>query len=161
MFSPMSWYLKAMSLVNPSCSINFNVHFSCSGVDLFSRVIKLVNSFIIASFGDPSTETCLGLIPYCKLVNITWDPTSVGEENETFFIRVWKPLPSRRVLKPWGLRWYVTGQSGQYLLAVGLSCYKWYQIHTLSDVPAKRLSPEGGEHETVCQQGCWLQRGVD
>ena len=27
------------------------------------------------------------------------DPSSVGEENETFFIRVWKPLPSRRVLK--------------------------------------------------------------
>ena len=28
-----------------------------------------------------------------------WDLTSVGEENETFFIRVWNPLPSRRVLK--------------------------------------------------------------
>ena len=27
-------------------------------------------------------------------------PTSVGEENETFFIKVWKPLPNRRVLKP-------------------------------------------------------------
>ena len=27
-----------------------------------------------------------------------WDPTLVGEGNETFFIRVWKPLPSRRVL---------------------------------------------------------------
>ena len=25
---------------------------------------------------------------------------SVGEENETFFKRLWKPLPSRRVLKP-------------------------------------------------------------
>jgi len=25
--------------------------------------------------------------------------TSVGEDNETFFIRVWKPLPSIRVLK--------------------------------------------------------------
>ena len=24
---------------------------------------------------------------------------SVGEENETFCIRVWKPLPSRRILK--------------------------------------------------------------
>ena len=28
-----------------------------------------------------------------------WDLTSVGEKNETFFIRVWKPLPIRRVLK--------------------------------------------------------------
>ena len=26
------------------------------------------------------------------------DPTSVGEGNETFFIRVWKPLPNRHVL---------------------------------------------------------------
>ena len=30
-----------------------------------------------------------------------WDPTSDGEENETFFIRVWKTLTSRHVLKPW------------------------------------------------------------
>ena len=28
-----------------------------------------------------------------------WDPTSVGEDNETFFIRVWKPLTSGHVLK--------------------------------------------------------------
>ena len=28
-----------------------------------------------------------------------WDFTSVVEENETFFIRVWKPLPSKHVLK--------------------------------------------------------------
>ena len=27
------------------------------------------------------------------------DLTSVGEENETLLIRVWKPLPNRRVLK--------------------------------------------------------------
>ena len=31
-----------------------------------------------------------------------WDSTSVGEENKRFFIRVLKPLPSRRVLKSWG-----------------------------------------------------------
>ena len=28
-----------------------------------------------------------------------WDPTSVGEENEIPFIRVWKPLSSRCILK--------------------------------------------------------------
>ena len=28
-----------------------------------------------------------------------WDPTSVGEENEVFFIRVWKPLSNKHVLK--------------------------------------------------------------
>ena len=27
-------------------------------------------------------------------------PTLVGEENKPPFIRVWKPFPSRRVLKP-------------------------------------------------------------
>ena len=27
------------------------------------------------------------------------DSTLVGEDNETFLIRVWKPLPSIRVLK--------------------------------------------------------------
>ena len=47
-----------------------------------------------------------------------WDPTSVGEENEAFLIRMWKPLPSKCVLKPWSWRKYVTGPSGQYLLAV-------------------------------------------
>ena len=28
-----------------------------------------------------------------------WDSTSDREENETFFVRVWKPLPSKRILK--------------------------------------------------------------
>ena len=41
-----------------------------------------------------------------------WDPTSVGEENKAFFISVWKPLPSWRVLKT--------------LLAVGLGCYTFH-----------------------------------
>ena len=48
---------------------------------------------------------------------------SVGEENEAFLIKVWKLLPSKRVLKPWGRSRYVMGQNGQYLLAVGLGCY--------------------------------------
>ena len=52
-----------------------------------------------------------------------WDPTSVGEGNEAFFIRVCKPLPSKRVLKPWGWWRYITRQSSLYLLAVGLDCY--------------------------------------
>ena len=47
-----------------------------------------------------------------------WDSTSVGEENETFFIRI---CPS--------------------------------------DVSARRLSPEGDGHETVCQQGRWALKG--
>ena len=52
-----------------------------------------------------------------------WDPTLVGEGNKAFFIRVWKPFPSKHILEPWGWQRYVTGQSVQYLLAVGLDCY--------------------------------------
>ena len=68
----------------------------------------------------------------------------VGEENEAFFIRVWKPFSSRHVLKT--LRGSPKGkaQREQYLLVVGLGCYKWYQSQTPSHVPARRLSPEGG-----------------
>ena len=51
------------------------------------------------------------------------DPTSVGEGNETFLIRVWKPLPSRRVLKTMRLTMICKGQSEQYLQAVDLGCY--------------------------------------
>ena len=36
------------------------------------------------------------------------------------------------------------GQSGQYLLVVGLSRYKWYQSQTPGDELARRLSSEGG-----------------
>ena len=48
------------------------------------------------------------------------DPTLVGEENETPFIRVWKPLPSIRVLKTLRGSSKEKAQQGQYLLAVGL-----------------------------------------
>ena len=48
----------------------------------------------------------------------------VGEENETFFIRVWKLLPSKRILRT--LRGSPKGKSqrGQYLLGVGLGRYR-------------------------------------
>ena len=36
------------------------------------------------------------------------------------------------------------GQSGQYLLAVGLDCYKWYQSQIPGNVPARTLGPHGG-----------------
>ena len=32
-----------------------------------------------------------------NLIDILWDPISVGERNETLLIRVWKPLPSRHI----------------------------------------------------------------
>ena len=64
--------------------------------------------------------------------------------NETFFTRVWKPLPNRRVLET--LRGSLKGkaQRGQYLLAVGLDSYKWYQRQTPDDVSVRRLIPEEG-----------------
>ena len=30
-----------------------------------------------------------------------------------------------------------------------------------SDVPMRRLSPKGDEHEVICQQGGWVSKGVD
>ena len=65
-----------------------------------------------------------------------WDPTSVGERSEAFCIRMWKPIPR------W--RWYVTGQSGQYILAVGLDYCKWYQSQTLDGVQWGRWTPKLG-----------------
>ena len=61
----------------------------------------------------------------CQRGGGLWGPTSVGEGNETFLIRVLKPLPSRRVLKMWDWRQYVTCQNGQYLLAVGVGRYSY------------------------------------
>ena len=47
---------------------------------------------------------------------------SVGEENETFFIRVWKLLPSRRGLKPCGEAGEGKPKKGN-ILAAGLGRY--------------------------------------
>ena len=47
----------------------------------------------------------------------------VGEGNETFYIRVWKPLSSERVLKILKGSSKRNTQREQYLLAVGLGCY--------------------------------------
>ena len=49
------------------------------------------------------------------------DPTSVGEENKTFFVKMWKLFSSKSVLKT--LR-----------ISSGLSGYKWYQSQTSRDV---------------------------
>ena len=38
-------------------------------------------------------------------------------------------------------------QSGQYLLAVGLNCYKWYQSQSLDGVLARTLGPQGVDCE--------------
>ena len=67
----------------------------------------------------------------------------VGELNGALFIRMWKPLPSKYVLKT--LKGSSKGkvQGEQHPLVVGLRHYKWYQSKILGDVPARRLSLEG------------------
>ena len=59
------------------------------------------------------------------------NPTLVGEENETPFIRVWKPFPSKRVLKTLRKSPKGKAQRRQYLLAVDLGCY----VHYIKDSP--------------------------
>ena len=51
----------------------------------------------------------------------------VGWGGERIFIRVWKPLPSICILKTLKGSPKGKAQRGQYLLAVGLGHYKWYQ----------------------------------
>ena len=74
----------------------------------------------------------------------------VEKENETPFIKVCKPLPSKRILKTLRGSPKEKTQRGQYLVAVGLGRYKWYQSQTMADVLERRLSPDRDEHETVC-----------
>ena len=75
-----------------------------------------------------------------------WDLTSVGEGNEAFLIRVWKLLPSRRVLKPRGEALEGKAQRGQYLLAVGLD----KQTSTKSYV-SSLISNEHDKHDRFFQ----------
>ena len=74
-----------------------------------------------------------------------WDPTLIGEENEALLIRVWKPLPTTSVLKLWDWRWYVMGQSEQYLLVVVLNYYNGIRAR----------------HGMMCQQGRWTPKGSE
>ena len=84
---------------------------------------------------ERGTSASMDAGPQCGL----WDPPSVGEENKTFFTRVWKSLPRKRVLKPWGWRRYVTCQSRQYLLAVGLGLGLGLGCYTLG--PSRQQLP--------------------
>ena len=67
-----------------------------------------------------------------------WNPTSVREGNEIFLIRVRKPLPSRRVLKPWG-----EAQRGIFA-SWGLELLQMVLEPAPDGVLAKTLGPQGG-----------------
>ena len=79
-----------------------------------ARILTEKLGFSFPSFGKVT------ILPLSKMNSWRlqmWDSTSVGEENKTFFIRVWKSLPNRRFKNlrgsPKG-----KGQRGQYMLAV-------------------------------------------
>ena len=64
-------------------------------------LIQLRSSYCLRTEKQENLEVDLDAKPQGKfqiLENLE-DPTSIGEENENFFIRVWKSLPSRHVLK--------------------------------------------------------------
>ena len=60
-------------------------------------------------------------------------PTNVGHHNEG------NKEMEHELGSPKG-----KAQRGQYLLAVDLGRYKWYQSQTPDDVPAFSMFPEGG-----------------
>ena len=89
---------------------------------------------------------------------IPWDPTSVGEGNETFFIRLWKLLPNRCVLKT--LRESLKGkvQREQYLLAVDFGLLQMVSEPDSGRGASEETEPQRGGHEAVCQQGRWVPK---
>ena len=73
---------------------------------------------------------------------------------------MWKPLPNIHVLKTLRENSKEEVQRGQYLLAVGLGCYKWYQSPISGGVLVKTLAPKtsglkGSPKEKV-QRGQYL-----
>ena len=75
-----------------------------------------------------------------------WNPTSVGEENKTFFARVWKPLPlPNRHFK--NLRGKPKRESLKRTTANGMLVRTMY--------------PKGGGYRAVYQRGCWVLKGWD
>ena len=82
-----------------------------------------------------------------------------GEENEIPFIRVWKPLPNIRVLKTLRGSPKEKAQSGQYLVAVGLSRYIYslrFYMHESDDCRVGLC--ENNTH--LCMKMMHLQTGL-
>ena len=70
-----------------------------------------------------------------------WDPTSVEEENETFFIRVWKSLPNFEGKPKQESPKRTISVSGGLVLARRLSLEEGW---TQGSVPTRTLGSEGG-----------------
>ena len=69
------------------------------------------------------TELCRAREEYITTLDFylfRGDPTSVGEGNETFLIRVWKPLPRIRVLKTMRLTTICNGPKQSIFASSGL-----------------------------------------
>ena len=69
------------------------------------------------------------------------NPISVGEGIKPFLLRVWKPLSM--CFKTLRGNPKEKAQRGQYLLAMGLGCYKWYQGQSPGGVLATLGLQEG------------------
>ena len=112
-----------------------------------------------------------------KLQAPQWDSTSVGEENETTFIRVWKPLPSKCILET--LRESPKGKARPGLLQMELEPeIGWCaneEVVPQREVDTRRcairtLAPKGGRFDggptsigerNECQRGRWALKGMD
>ena len=64
-----------------------------------NNVWKSAEPHSVMNYSKPDTERCANKDAGPQGGGL-WDPTSVGEENEKFFIGMWKPLPNKHVLKP-------------------------------------------------------------
>ena len=78
-------------------------------------------------------------------------PRQSGEENEVFIIRVWKPLPSRRVLK--------TLRESPKTTISASGRLEPLQMVSEPDTRRYACKEARGGHEAVCQQGCWAPKG--
>ena len=85
-----------------------------------------------------------------------WDPNVCWRENKAFLIKVWKLLPSIRVLKPWGRLLVVslrccTLLENFYLLYSHLMMMI-FQVHYLNGNGSKK-NPKEGDY-CILQMGC-------
>ena len=77
-----------------------------------------------------------------------------GRERN-ILLRVWKPHFSRRIFKTFKGKPKRESSKKTILASSGL------ELLQMVSEPTRRLSPERGRHETVCQQERWASKGVD
>ena len=127
------WGIKRSGLWDPKSVGEGNEEFECGNLSFNIRVLKALLSTAIRN-GSNRTISISGGLRLLQMIS----ELATGRCKTLVEVRL-DSLHSRRVLKSWDWRRYVMGQSEQYLLAVGLYCYKWYQSRRLGGVLAKTL----------------------